>query len=306
MADEIMSPEDLEKEMDPPGGESPSPEEGGDTPAEESKEDSTPTGDVAEPAKETAASGDTATPKPAEEAIPRWRLNEEIQRRKQAEALLQQMATSKPTAPEPPKPKPEDAAPVPPDAKTFTDYDQYMAAREKYIEDKAEWKAKQTTAQEWDRRQQEARTQAEQQSAQDRLAKASRNWDASVAAATTKDPNIQAHIDAGMRIPPLAGVHAMESEDPAALIARIGKTEGMVEKIWAMTPDQQIRTIARLEAEIAQEKKAGNGGPVKKPSATVPALNPARLGNNPSNADIFKSDVPVDVFARGLFPLPKR
>jgi hypothetical protein len=315
MEDEIMSQEDLEAHIDPVDDSQPSDEPASDTPAEAPVEDSAPAGDKAPPeaaAKSGAKSGDEAPPaKPAEEAIPRWRLNQEIERRKQAEAeraQLMQRLTGAPQNPnETPKPAPEAAAPVPPKPSDFQDYDKYLDAREAYIEQKAEYKAKQTAAEEWTRRQQEAQTQQQNQTLHDRLQKAQRNWETSVAQATAKDPNIQHDLDAGMNIPKLAGLAAMESEDPAALIARIGKTEGLVEKIWAQSPDQQIRTIARLEAEIAQEKKQpGNGGPVKKPSASVPAVNPARLGNNQSSVDIFKGDAPMDAFTRGLFHLPKR
>lgn len=309
MENEIMSAEDLAKELEVIGDAPPASDEGGDTPTETPAEESTPAGDEAKPEGAPAASGDGAPAKPAEEQIPRWRLNQEIERRKQAEQeraqLLQRLTGGQPN-PTDSKPKAEEpAAPVPPNPKDFTDYDQYLDAREKFIEAKAEHKAKQTAAEEWNRRQQEQRTQAEQNSFQDRLSKAGRAWETSVAQAVAKDPNIQSHLDAGMNIPKLAGLAAMESRDPAAVIARIGKTEGMAERIWAMSPDQQIRAIADLDAEIAQEKK-GNGGPVKKPSASVPVLNPARLGNNQSSTDIFKGDVPVDTFARGLFPIPRR
>jgi hypothetical protein len=309
MENEIMSQEDLEAHIDPVDASQAPDQPASDTPAEAPVEDSTPAGDEAAPA---AKSGDEGSPaKPAEEAIPRWRLNQEIERRKQAEAeraqLLQRLTGAPQNPTETPKPAPEAQAPVAPKPSDFQDYDKYLDAREAYIEAKAEHKAKQTAAEEWTRRQQEAQTQQQNQTFQDRLQRASRNWETSVAQAVAKDPNIQHDLDAGMNIPKLAGLAAMESEDPAALIARIGKTEGLVEKIWGQSPDQQIRTIARLEAEIAQEKKpSGNGGPVKKPSASVPAVNPARLGNNQSSVDIFKGDAPMDAFTRGLFHLPKR
>lgn len=310
MENEIMSQEDLEKELETPGSDSLSLDEGGDTLPETQTED-VPAGDVE---AETPASGDAdpapISQKPAAEAVPYWRFKEELDRRKQAEAertqLLQRLATGQPNPQDPPKPKDEETAPVPPDPKAFTDYDVYLDAERKYNAANAEWVSKQTVAREWTRRLQEQQTNAQQQSFQDRIDKAQRNWETSVREAVAKDPNVRADIDAAMSMPKLVGLKVMESKEHAAeLAAAIGR-QGLAEKLWSMSPDEQIWTVAQLEAEIAHGKKSapGNGGPVKKPSASVPVLAPAKLGNQHSSADIFHKDVEVDVFARGLFPLP--
>jgi hypothetical protein len=211
--------------------------------------------------------------------VPRWRLNEEIQKRRELESRFQTPPQQQPTQPKPAddgRPKQED----------FQTYEEFVRAD-------ARFEARQELA----RARQEEQQQNQAKSFQERVRKAEESFSEKLYDAATKNPALMQKLQNAPALRPDLQLYGLkESDMPVALAEHLADNPVLVLQLNQMPPERALREMGKIEAKLA----GSSGQPPKKPSAGIPALDAVGAGNKPGNksADQLSQD---DVISR-LYP----
>jgi hypothetical protein len=230
-----------------------------------------------EPAAGSAqqAQGDKQT---NQDFVPRWRLNEEIQKRRELESRLsqpqQQPQQQKPA--EPGRPKQED----------FQTYEEYVRADARY-----------EARQEYLRARQEEQQQTQAKSFEERVRKADETFSEKLYDAAAKNPALMQKLQNAPTLRADLQLFGLkESETPVALAEHLADNPVLVLQLNQMPMERALREIGKIEAKLA----GSSGQPVRKPSAGIPALDAVGAGQKPGqrSGDHLTQD---DVISR-LYP----
>jgi len=231
-----------------------------------------------EPAAGSAQQAQGANSQHSNDFVPRWRLNEEIQKRRELEARFQ-------TQPQqPPQQKPaEDGRPKQED---FQSYEEYLEA-----------KAAHTARQEFARLKAEESQQNQVKDFQERVRKAEESFSEKLYDAAAKNPALMQKLQNAPTLRPDLQLYGLkESDIPVALAEHLADNPVLVLQLNQMPAERALREMGKIEAKLA----GSSGQPQRKPSAGIPALDAVGAGQKPGYKPADKlSD--QDVLAR-LYP----
>lgn len=212
--------------------------------------------------------------------VPRWRLNEEIQKRRELEARFQGQPQQQPQQPKPAS----DGAPKQEDFQTY----------EEFIKAEARYEARQELA----RARQEEQKQNQAKSFEERVRKADESFTEKVYDAASKNPALLQKLQNAPSLRPDLHLYGLkEADNPVGMAEYLADNPALVIQLNQLPPEKALREMGKIEAKLAN---GSSGQPPKKPSAGIPALDAVGSGNKPGqrSGDHLTQD---DVIAR-LYP----
>jgi hypothetical protein len=217
--------------------------------------------------------------------IPKWRLDEVLEKNRALMAERQQHAPAQPQPNAPQAPKQED-------------YPSYEA----YIRAEAAFTATQAARQEWANLNRQQQQEAQGRTYQERVETANTTFDQKLYEASTANPKLLEKLANAPTLFPHLQMALKESESPISLAEHLADNPAIVLELNRMAPDKAIAALVRMESKLTTV----SGGPSKMPSAKAPNLDPVGGGNTPSKKDPYHKDSSVEEYLLGTRPLPKR
>lgn len=187
--------------------------------------------------------------------IPKPRFDEVNQRMHNAEAELARLRNPAQSQEQPKGPPTQDQ---------FASYEAYVRAD-------AAYHAVEAVRNDMKVQRQQEQQQDFQRRIVNRVSEAESNWVSKVSAASPA--TIQAIQAAPVSPVQSAWIQIQEADNNVAVAEFLSKNPTEMARINQMYPDQQAREIAKLDVKLA-----ASGGPIQKPSATVPDLKPVGPG----------------------------
>lgn len=236
-----------------------------------------------EPVKEASPAPPNQVQQPIpNDYVPRWRLNEEVQKRRELES---RMAPQQPQVDTDPRPK----------ADTYDDYNAYLA-------EDAAWNGRHAARQEFTRLRQGEQAQTQQQQVQQRAEQALQTWSAKIGDMATRDPARHARaLETLGALPVELGLSVLEDANAKELTEFFTDNPNEAYRISRLAPMMAGRELERLGTKLT----AASGGPQKKPSAQVPNLDPVGGGSNPGKKSPYSSQSSEGDYVAATRRLPR-
>lgn len=195
--------------------------------------------------------------------------DEQIAARDQEIARLRaaHVSPEQPTAPK------ASTKPEPPDEDSFNSYAEYKQAERKYVEDLADWKAKETIRALREEEQQNASKAKEKEAAEE----AQKTWANRLEAAHEAHPDLDELLEADLPATPAMMQAIVESEVGGELLYRLAKDPAECRRISQLSPLAAARALGRIEVAIEAETKAKEGERPSEPTPKRTSSAPAPL-----------------------------
>lgn len=218
-------------------------------------------------------------------SIPKWRFDEVNQRYHALQQQVDELRSQKQA------PQNQPSEPQAPQQEDFPTYEAWIRADARFV-------AEQAADQRLTAREQKQQQEAEQRAQQSRVQSAETNWSQKAYEASAKYQDFQEKLATA---PPLTNAHAaavMKASPVAGDLAyHLANNPATVTRLNGMHPIDAAMELGRIEARLS----APAGQPAaRKPSASIPALDPVGAGKTPGlkHADQMTSE---DVLKR-LYP----
>ncbi len=200
----------------------------------------------------------------SQDTVPRWRLNEEIAKRRELESRFQQ-------PPQQQQQPAEDQAPKRPKEADFNSFEEFEAAKESFATESAKHAARQ----EFKRLRADEARQAQGMSFQQRITKAKESFIEKVYEAEAKEPGLVQKLQNAPSLREEIEILGLkESDDPVSLARHLADNPNVILQLNQMPLEKALREMGRMEAKL----QGAGGQPQAKVSQMPRPMQPVGTG----------------------------
>lgn len=175
----------------------------------------------------------------SQDTVPRWRLNEEIAKRRELESRFQQPPQQQQST--------EDQPPKRPKESDYGSFEDFETAKEVYVLQSAQYAARQ----EHRRLRAEEARQAQGMSFQQRISKARETFAEKVYEAEAKDPGLVQKLQNAPSLREELEIEGLkESDDPVSLARHLADNPGVILQLNQMPLGKALKEMGRIEAKL--------------------------------------------------------